>query len=252
MNSILKRKGTRMLILTIIALILFIAAELLIVKFNGAHIEPPRNIPRIQSFGQGKPLALVVFGDSTAVAQGGRYEKGIAIHMAQLLASKHHSVTLHNYAMSGARTRDVATTQLSQLTHEPDVVLISIGANDVTHFTPRNSVQNDIATTVDALRKKNPAVQIFITGVPAMGSIPRFPQPLRWAAGIPTKRYNAVFAHITKEKDIANIEIAEQVGSTFHNNPGLFAADKFHPNNAGYREWNAAITNTFKRYFRPL
>ena len=179
-----KKRKVWMIFAGIIGLfVLFVALELLFVKLNGKPVAAPFNIPRHQTFGAGKSLTFVVFGDSTSVAQGGDYKQGIAVHTAGFLADKNHKVQLHNYGVSGARMHDVATQQLPQMTQIPDVVLLSISANDVTHLTSVDAVRHDMERTIDTLRQKNPHVRIYITGTPAMGSVPRFPQPLRWLAG---------------------------------------------------------------------
>lgn len=225
-------------------LVLFVVTELLIVKFNGKPVAVPQNIPRHQTIGSGKPVTFVVFGDSTSVAQGGDYSQGIAVHSAEFLANKNYQVQLHNFGVSGARMKDVFTKQLPQMTQKPDVVLLSISANDVTHLTGIDSIRYDMERVVDSLRRKNPQVQIYITGTPAMGSIPRFPQPLRWLAGKRTEQQNSMFTALAADKRIVNIEIAKHLGPVFTKNPDLFAADKFHPNTKGYAEWNKVITRT--------
>src|SRR5687768_10028054 len=83
----------------------------------------------------GESIRYVVLGDSTAAGVGAAYEDGIAVQTARYLGAS-TSVTLHNFGMSGARIRDVAEKQLSHAEAvRPDLVLISVGANDVTHLT---------------------------------------------------------------------------------------------------------------------
>ncbi|HTG31581.1 MAG TPA: hypothetical protein VLB76_01520 [Thermoanaerobaculia bacterium] len=55
----------------------------------------------------GETLHYLVLGDSTAVAEGGNYEQGIAVETAGHLARGGRGVELTNVAVSGARVHDV-------------------------------------------------------------------------------------------------------------------------------------------------
>ena len=80
-----------------------------------------------------------------------------------------------------------------------------------------------------------------LTGAPDMGAIPRFPQPLRWLAGIRTTAVNRPIQAVIQDKKLTFAPIAAKTGSVFRQNPGLFAADKFHPNSEGYQLWTPVI-----------
>jgi lysophospholipase L1-like esterase len=238
-----KRRKVMLALVCILGfLLLFIIGQLLFVKFNGENVVAP-TIERQQEFGTGKQLSYVVLGDSTAVAQGAAYKNGVAVGSARHLATKGYRVTMYNYGVSGARVHDVLTKQLPQITEKPDVVLLSISANDVTHFSKISSVEHDMKAIVEGLRTVNPGAKIIITGTPAMGSIPRFPQPLRALAGVQTSTQNNMFKRLAKEERVTLAPIAEKLGPTFAKNPRLFAKDKFHPNNAGYALWTPVITD---------
>ena len=221
------------------AVVIFAVIELLIVKFNGTAVPVP-TIPRDpEIYGSGQPLVYVVMGDSTAVGQGGDYDKGIARSTARHLAElASRQVTLRNLGVAGARAGGVAKHQLPKATQlRPDVVLIAVGANDVTHLTPTGSVSRDMSAVIDALRAANPDVRIVLTGSPEMGSIPRFPQPMRYFAGVRTGQVNAMLADVARDKQVVLAPIARITGPIFDRNPDLFAADKFHPTTEGYAVW---------------
>jgi acyl-CoA thioesterase I len=240
-----KRRKVMLVVVCVLGfLLLFIIGQLLFVKFNGEIVAAPKNIPRDQTFSTGKQLTFIVLGDSTSVSQGGDYNQGIAVQTAQFIAKQGNQVTLHNYGVSGARTKDVATKQLPQITTAPDIVLISISANDITHFTSVTSVQKDMEAIINELRQKNPDVRIVITGTPAMGSAQRFPQPLRWLAGKRTQQMNTMFTELATKESLENVQIAQKLGPMFAKNSKLFAADKFHPNTAGYKLWVQAVNKT--------
>jgi acyl-CoA thioesterase-1 len=241
-----------MLIILVAVILTFAVIELLIIKYSGTPVAIPA-IPReITKFGseESAPLTYVVMGDSTAVGQGGDYEKGIALSTAHLLAER-HLVTFQNVSISGARLRDVQRQQVPRaIALKPDVVLVSVGANDVTHLTSLHTVQVTINTIIDSLRTANPNVKIVLTGAPQMGSVPRFPEPVASIARARTNSVNSEFEKMAAEKHVTFGYIARDTGPIFDGHPELFAADKFHPTTAGYQVWipvlNGALTTALQ------
>ena len=106
-----------------------------------SHDPPPTPI---HIKGNGSKLLYVVMGDSTAAGRGADADRSIAIETARHLA-KSHDVTLVNLGASGARINDLITKQLTETTAlNPDVVLLSAGANDVIRFTPDEKIKTDL------------------------------------------------------------------------------------------------------------
>lgn len=225
-------------ILTIIGLMNFLMIK------NGGTTVPVPNIPRgAVTIGQGQQLTYVILGDSTAVGQGGEYKQGIAVLTAEHLASKGRQVTYSNFAISGARVSDVVSVQLEQAKAiKPDVVLIAIGANDVTHLTKMDIVETGMKQIVTTLKQTNPNVKIIITGSPQMGSVPLFLQPTKWLAERQTARINKVFAKIATDQSVTFAHIADETGPIFKKHSEYFAQDKFHPTTEGYLVWMPTLT----------
>ncbi len=115
-------------------------------RFAAAEQSPAR---ASLTFGTSGPeLTYVVLGDSTAAGVGGDYERGIAVATARELA-KRRIVSMTNLSVSGARIEDVRKVQLPLAeSMRPDLVLLSAGANDVTHLTRLRSVQRDLRAIV--------------------------------------------------------------------------------------------------------
>lgn len=207
-------------------------------------IVPPFQNPsrEIRSFGSsGSAINYIVLGDSTAAGQGAQYEQGIAVGTARELA-KSRRVNLINLGISGARARDVESEQLPVAEQrKPDVVLISVGANDVTHLTPACSMRASILHVVQRLRVANPDVAIVITGSPDMGSPPRIPRLLRPIAGWRARSVNRMFRALALEQHLTFAPIADETGPLFRRDPSLFGADRFHPNERGYATWIAVL-----------
>ena len=207
-------------------------------------IVPALLLAALQTFGSsGEPIRYVVLGDSTAAGVGAAYEDGIAIQTARHVGAS-AVVTLHNFGVSGARMRDVLEKQLPQAEAlAPDLVLISAGANDVTHLTSIPSMRRRLREIVARLRRANPRVRIVVTGAPDMGSPPRVPWALRGLASLRTKMVNRMFRAEAQRMKLVFAPIAEETGPLFRRDRTLFHADRFHPNARGYATW-VQVLNT--------
>jgi len=228
---------------TTVTFLLFVAVQVLIVLLNGRPVPVP-TIPRDpQIMGHGTQLTYVVMGDSTTIAQGAAYEDGYTLASARHLAER-YKVTFVNVGVSGAVAKDVAHNQVSQaIGYKPDIVLIAVGANDVTHLTSGSSVKRSTQSVIDRLRAANPAMRIVVTGAPAMDAVPRFPWPVQRVALQRVRALNSMFKRLSKSDNLIFAPVADQTRAAFRADPTLFAADKFHPNARGYALWTPVINH---------
>jgi len=200
--------------------------------------EPPRTA---ELLGRGPALSYVVLGDSTGVGQGALYRSGVAVSTARRLA-RGRRVSLLNLAVSGATAADVLAEQVDAAARaRPDLVLLAVGANDVTHLTTSGRLRADLLAIVDRLRPAGCGPAVVVTGSPEVGVVPRLAQPLRLAARVRTLRVNEVFAAVAGERDLVFAPVARETGPLFGRDPTLFAADRFHPNARGYATWVPVI-----------
>ncbi len=209
---------------------------------HGAPVLAP-NIPRqTEHLGSaGTSLNYVVMGDSTSIGQGADYSRGIAEHTAFYMAQT-HQVALTNVGVSGARVADVLSGQIAKaIALKPDVVLLAIGANDVTHLTNPAAVRDGITTILAKLQAANPNVKVVLTGSPAMGSVPRFAALTQLIARYRTNQINAAITAAVQAnnspQNIVLVPLAEKTAATFLSHPEYFASDNFHPNAEGYTVW---------------
>ncbi len=224
-------------------LLLLALSQYLFITFNGKNVPAP-NIPREPlTKGQGKDLNYLVLGDSSAISQGSDYSQGVAVGTTDHLA-QNYSVTMTNLAVSGARTKDVLQKQLPQFKGNPDVVLLLIGSNDVTHLTSKSSIEQSLRDSIATLKDKNCNVKIIVSGSAQMGAIPRLPQPTRWLAGFRTTSVNKLFKQVSDQEKLTFAALAEKTGDTFRGNLKLFAQDKFHANGDGYAVWTPVFNDS--------
>ena len=190
---------------------------------------------------------VVWLGDSTAAGVGASSSAGaLPSQVADGLAAPEVAVL----AVSGARVGDVLADQVPKVAAlRPDLVLISVGANDTIHLTGRGAFRHTYEKVVRAL----PAgVPVVLLGVPDMGAIPRFAQPLRAVSGWRGRNLDAEVRRVAAEAGAVYADIAGPTGPSFRRHPDrYFAADDFHPSDAGYGLWADAVLKVLRNFSLP-
>lgn len=223
------------------AILLIVLIEFLYIRFNGKNVPTPEIPRQPETSGSGPKLTYVVIGDSTTVSQGGSYGRGYARVSAQHL-SESYEVTMTNLGISGATARSVIDEQLEQaVALKPDLVLLGVGANDVTHFTKLSDVTESFQKIVNKLRAANSEVKIVVTRSPAVDSVSRFPIGARQLIKLRVNQLNSALQPLIDSNNLTIAPIAEETRQAFLDDPSLLAEDKFHPNDRGYGLWNPVI-----------
>lgn len=192
--------------------------------------EPPGD--RTGEQGDGKKLRLLVLGDSAAAGVG-------ASHQREALSGKLIANLCNDYTLSwellaktGATTKSTLQVLDSLDDTRFDIVVISLGVNDVTGgvaLTPWLEQQQLLRfKCFDKLEAK----LIISSGLPPLSSFPALPQPLRWYLGRRASQFDFAL-----EKAIRNEPDSRFLSLRFSTDPDLMAADGFHPGPKMYEEW---------------
>ena len=190
---------------------------------------------------------VVWLGDSTAAGVGASSAAGA---LPSQVADGLGGVSVSVLAVSGARVADVLADQVPKVAGlHPDLILISVGANDTIHLTGRGTFHQTYEQLVRAL----PAgVPVVVLGVPDMGAIPRFAQPLRAVSGWRGRHIDAEVRQVAASTGAVYADIAGPTGPPFRHDPGrYFAADHFHPSDAGYGLWAQAVLKVLRNFSLP-
>ncbi len=195
----------------------------------------------------GEGRRVVWLGDSTAAGIGASNSAGaLPSQVADGLAGPRVSVL----AVSGSRVADVLDDQVPKVAGlEPDLILISVGANDTIHLTGRGAFRHTYEKVVRALPS---GVPVMLLGVPDMGAIPRFAQPLRAVSGWRGRNLDAEVRQVAAGTGAIYADIAGPTGPPFRRDPNrYFAADDFHPSDAGYGLWAEAVLKVLRNFSLP-
>ncbi|MET8827767.1 SGNH/GDSL hydrolase family protein [Streptomyces sp. NPDC004610] len=194
------------------------------------------------------PLALTLLGDSTAAGQG--------VHRAQqtpgaLLASglsavAERPVRLRNVALPGARSDDLdrqVALVLEDSSQVPDICVIIIGANDVTHRMPATQSVRRLSAAVRRLRTAG--AEVVVGTCPDLGTIEPVQQPLRWLARRASRQLAAAQTIGVVEQGGRTVSLGDLLGPEFAANPReLFGPDHYHPSVEGYATAAMAVLPT--------
>ena len=188
--------------------------------------------------GDGEALRMVWLGDSTAAGVGASgADQAVPRRVARGL---NRPVEVVSRAVSGARIDDVVDEQIPGIAAlRPDVVLVSIGANDVVHLTSKASFRSSYRDLVEAVPD---GARLVLLGVPDMGAPSRYLQPLRGIAGWRGHVLDSVTREIAREAGALYVDIAGETGPAMRaDRARTFAVDRYHPSDAGYALWAQAV-----------
>ena len=189
---------------------------------------------------EGPALRMVWLGDSTAAGVGAS-DAAHAIP-GRVAAALDRPVDVTSLAVSGDRVADVVADQLPELAAlRPDVVLVSIGANDVVHLTSRADFRSGYDQLVAAIPD---GALLVLLGVPDMGAPPRYLQPLRGIASFRGRQLDGVSVDVARDNDAVYVDIAGETGPTTRSDTDRYlAADRYHPSDDGYALWADAVVD---------
>lgn len=196
-------------------------------------------------YGRGRPgpaVKVALLGDSSAAGYGvDRVEDTPGAHLAAGVAlGADRRVHLREFAVVGAQTSDLDSQIDLALPTEPDVAVILIGANDVTHAVwPPTSVRR-LAEGVRRLHEHD--VAVVVGTCPDLGTVRPIPQPLRQVAKAWSRRLAAAQTIAVVEEGGRTVSLGSILGPEFDAAPAvLFGPDRFHPSAAGYAALAAVL-----------
>jgi lysophospholipase L1-like esterase len=184
----------------------------------------------------GSAIRFAVIGDSAAAGLGADSATDTpAVLIAQGLADESaRPVRLVNASVVGAQTSDL-DTQIDEITpFRPDLVVVLVGANDVTHgVTPSTSVRH-LAQAVRRLRELE--CEVVAGTCPDLGTVRPLPQPLRAIGRRWSRRLAAAQMITVVEGGGRAVSLGSLLGPEFDQRPqDYFSSDRFHPSSLGYR-----------------
>ncbi|HET9656088.1 MAG TPA: SGNH/GDSL hydrolase family protein, partial [Kineosporiaceae bacterium] len=194
--------------------------------------------------GAGPVIEMAMLGDSSAVGLGvtDPQETPGAVIAAGLAAITGRPVRLRVAAVVGAESRHL-DAQVDRLVADmpcPDLAVIMVGANDVTHRTKPEVAVRALGEAVRRLRELG--AEVVVGTCPDLGTIEPIAQPLRYLTRRWSRELAAAQTIGVVEAGGRSVSLADLIGEEFAaRRRELFSADRFHPSAAGYARAAAVL-----------
>ncbi len=186
---------------------------------------------------EGSGPSMLVLGDSTAVGVGAsRPEESLP----GLVAHATKSAYVENHAVSGAKVRDLSGEIEKAERTSYDLILVQIGANDITRF---HSPEETAKMLKEILKTLPEAKRVIVVSAGDLGAANIFPPFLRPLFTRETLAYHKAFGETLPADKIVYVDLYKAPRNhLFKEQPDIYqSADKFHPSSAGYGIWFEAV-----------
>ena len=199
------------------------------------------------------PLRLLLLGDSAALGLGAATQDDALLgHLVRTLAPR-TPLRYQLIARSGATTagtRKHLTSRAWTPADAADVVVTSLGLNDVTRGRPAVAILEDLAAIATLLGQHTGAQHLLLSGLPPIGRFPALPQPLRGYLGRQAAATDRAMAHWAATRRASpSTPTVEHLPLPMDSHPAvagaslteLMAPDGFHPGPRIYQAWGETV-----------
>ena len=223
-------------------LLMTLAPLLLVQALHTRRVTPRLPEPageRVGRTGEGRPLRLLITGDSAAAGVGvSSQTQALSGQLSHRLAA---DFTLH--WQLEATTGHTASDAIARLQHLPvqpfDVAVVSLGVNDVTAGIGAQHWVTRLRELSTLLAERFQVRQVIFSPVPPMHLFPALPQPLRGYLGSRARHFNEALARQVGDMPGATLLQVDLTGLTT-------ASDGFHPGPEAYAAWAEALNGCIR------
>ena len=181
--------------------------------------------------GSGPRLRLLIVGDSAAAGVGARtQDEALSGQLAVALAPTFR-LRWKLLAFTGATTADMLARLQQMPTEQHDVVITSLGVNDVTGRRSLVEWRRQQGELVELLAGRFGARHVLLSGLPPMHRFPALPQPLRWYIGSRARDFDRVLAEVAASRPGCEflalghemMDVSAMASDGFHPGPPIYA-----------------------------
>ncbi|WP_179997991.1 SGNH/GDSL hydrolase family protein [Acinetobacter sp. YH12239] len=198
--------------------------------------------------GNGPQISILILGDSAAAGVGVQFqEEALSGTLLQELRD-HFQIRWSLIAKTGNCTSDVIRTIQAINDDQFDIVVTSIGVNDVTQLiSPQKWIclQEQLYSLI--AEKFSPKL-IIATGVPPMNEFPALPNPLAWLFGKYAHQMNVELENWIEPQP--KFELVKYDLDEYKQLNLKMAEDGFHPSKEIYQLWAKKISSIIQNHFR--
>lgn len=206
----------------------------------------PEIIQQNSEQGSGELLTYVAAGDSTSVGVGASDIAHTYTYKVFQKLSEQNKVKYVHVGKSGARTNNVIEEQLPKIIEvNPDIITLSIGANDITHLKSNASILENYSIIIERLLAETHA-QIYLTNTPILKDAPLLPWIFRQVLEAKAQVVNRELLKLENDR-VHVVPIHDFGWDQYLDIKVTFAQDQFHPSDIGYENWTNAFLTTMNK-----
>jgi lysophospholipase L1-like esterase len=213
-----------------------------------AVLRPSPDLPSYDPTGEfGDPadplLKVAALGDSSIEAPGVDEPGQIWISIVCRRLAEQRHVVLQSFAVGGARAANVLADQVDDaIAFDPDLIFVSVGANDALKGVPLASFTKDLDHIVERLTGTEATV--VQSGVGVLGIIPRLYPPLSTLMSWRAERFDGAHRQVAARYGTAVVDHRSDDVALWYADRSLWAADLFHVSPAGHARWSETTWRT--------
>lgn len=193
--------------------------------------------------GKGSPLRLLICGDSAAAGVGiTSQQQALSGQLVAQLSSR-HQLQWQLQAKTGLTSLDLVKLLQNLPSQGFDVVVISIGVNDVTALRAAVQYRHTIRQIMMCLQQKFAKPVVLFTAIPAMEQFIALPVPLNHWLGLKATALNQVL-----KQELVNWPQALIVNAKLPLTKDMFACDGFHPSASGCAIWAQMLIEAYQQH----
>ena len=216
------------------------------VKKNTLRLAEPLGDRQGQT-GSGKPLSILILGDSAAAGVGVKHQDDALLGQVVKALQDQYQIAWRLHAKTGHSSAQVIRA-LSDLPNQHfDVVLTSVGVNDVTKLMSADAwIKQQHILYANIAKKFSPEL-VIASGVPPMNLFPALPNPLAWLFGQYAKKMNQQLKKMVDQTP--NLDWIEYDIQTYQTLNLEMAEDGFHPSQEVYKLWAEQVAEKIRLKF---
>lgn len=197
--------------------------------------------------GQGKPLSILIVGDSAAAGVGVDHQEDALTGAILSQLQQDYQIRWKLQAKTGDATSNVIRVLEKIPAEHYNVVVTSVGVNDVTKLTPADVWIKKQQKLYQAIESRFSPELIIAAGVPPMNMFPALPNPLAWLFGHYAKAMNSELEKFVSKK--ANMQWIEYDIKQYQALNLEMAKDGFHPSKEVYTLWGQEVATKIRQKF---
>lgn len=209
---------------------------------NGTErMDPPAHKGELSSKGKGKPIKVLLIGDSSAAGVGvDTIEHSLGGHMCRLLNKKSkRPITVRIAGNNSATAPQVRDYIVPNIEHQKfDFIALNIGTNDAKNFHHGNKFCKNFGTLLYALKTKWPDSKIIWSGIIDLEELEMLPKPLNKILGIRSRILNRNGEKLCAERGA--LAPGNKEWKVIREN---FSNDGFHASSLGYERWAEGLSS---------